>query len=266
MTAHAMFGDRAKCLESGMNDYVSKPIDRKKLFTALRKNIHKHKRENPPYEIENSPFKIPKLPGLNIEEGLERLGGVWSLYVDILEVFCISQEKFGREFRSLIEKKDFESARVKIHGFKGAAGNVSATDLSTAAKALEDACKSENKDQILNILPLVEVSFAQVVASFEKLSVSPETGEDISQPSETDIAPPDSSNFFELIEKLDKSLQNADPVESEYWLREISACLSSDPSDKKELEYLIQQIGDYNFDDARAVLSRFNQKRMRDEG
>ena len=264
MTAHAMFGDRAKCLESGMNDYVSKPIDRKKLFTALRKNIHKHKRENPPYEIENSPFKIPKLPGLNIEEGLERLGGVWSLYVDILEVFCISQEKFGREFRSLIEKKDFESARVKIHGFKGAAGNVSATDLSTAAKALEDACKSENKDQILNILPLVEVSFAQVVASFEKLSVLPEIGEDIPQPSETDIAPPDSSNFFELTEKLDKSLLNADPVESEYWLREINACLSSDPSDKKELECLIQQVSDYNFDDARAVLSRFKQKRMKE--
>ena len=39
MTAHAMRGDRAKCLEAGMSDYVAKPIDQKALFTVLNKYL-----------------------------------------------------------------------------------------------------------------------------------------------------------------------------------------------------------------------------------
>ena len=35
MTANAMEGDRERCLEAGMNDYISKPIDRKELYTIL---------------------------------------------------------------------------------------------------------------------------------------------------------------------------------------------------------------------------------------
>ena len=60
MTAHAMTGDREKCLEAGMNDYVSKPIDPEKLFSALVRWIKPGQRAIPDY-----------LLGRNIEESQE---------------------------------------------------------------------------------------------------------------------------------------------------------------------------------------------------
>ncbi len=39
MTAHAMKGDRDRCLEAGMDDYVSKPIKPRELFQAIEKQI-----------------------------------------------------------------------------------------------------------------------------------------------------------------------------------------------------------------------------------
>ena len=50
MTAHVMKGDREKCLESGMDDYVSKPINVEELFGVIEKFSHKlkdHKKEKP---------------------------------------------------------------------------------------------------------------------------------------------------------------------------------------------------------------------------
>ncbi len=171
MTAHAMHGDREKCLEAGMNDYVPKPIDRKELFAALRKNITGSNPTNrnaaetaKPDSQENYP---PNLPGLEIQEGLKRLGVTWQGYKEILEQYCQVYQNFSEEFRQIVDIKDFQTARLKAHSLKGAAGNISATTLRAAATDLENACVEENQEQILNILKKTEAAFSQVEKSLE---------------------------------------------------------------------------------------------------
>ncbi len=168
MTAHAMHGDREKCFKAGMNDYVPKPIDRKELFAALRKNIpnlnkNVSDKTDPKKKPEASEPGYPsELPGLAIEEGLKRLGLTRDKYFNILEEYYSSYQNFSEEFRSLVDKKDYETARLKAHSLKGAAGNMSATELSAAASDLENACVEENIEEMIKVLRKTEDAFSQV--------------------------------------------------------------------------------------------------------
>ena len=170
MTANALYGDREKCLDAGMNDYLSKPIDRRELFTKLRNNIPSF-RDNLQEEIDNNENLLEiSVEGLDVNGAIQRLGIPQDLYITMLEKYCRSFEDFNKELSLNIEEKEFDTARLKAHSLKGAAGNISAVDLYPIAKSLEDACLDEEKEKIFELLEKVDLEFKRINGSLQILT------------------------------------------------------------------------------------------------
>ena len=258
MTAHAMSGDRERCLEAGMDDYIPKPIDRKKLFSVLRKIIRKQ--EAPELIMTESALPdIPEdslqFPGVNLREGLERMGGSYPLYADIFKDFLIRQKNFVSEFRDIVAAEDFETARIKAHGLKGAAGNISATNLADAAKSLEYACADKDTARINAALPCVEAALEQTAAVFEQIAAEFSSSAENTDRSEAAGKEANTlSDCSELIETLQQSLRNSDPVASESCLKSIRL-LRFPEGFPAEWLAIAELVGNYSFDEAEKLLN-----------
>ncbi|MCG8617137.1 MAG: response regulator [Desulfobacterales bacterium] len=151
MTAHALEGDRDKCLAAGMNDYVSKPFDDKELFSALVKWIPPVERSvvtgnatpdtftEPPWE------EMPRsISGLDMAAGLERIKGNTGLYKTMLAHFYEKFHTAGDQVSEDISRDHHDTARKLTHSIKGVSGNLGAGDLYLAAKTLNDALSAPN--------------------------------------------------------------------------------------------------------------------------
>jgi len=176
LTAHTMTGDRDRCLDAGMNDYLPKPIDRLALFQVLKKNIDSKggQFDRMPDAFTPADPEIPafalSVPGIDVVDGLTRLGGDWDLYMDVLNEYCEHYRNFLSEVKKLLADKDFATARRLAHALKGAAANVSAENLSTAALQLESACADENARKASRLLPKIEDSLTEVFAAYDLIA------------------------------------------------------------------------------------------------
>ncbi len=157
MTAHALKGDREKCFESGMNDYISKPIDTEQLSSVLTKWIKpgtwKLETGNLKSTIDNRQSTIDNQPGIDIESCLKRLGGNKELFRKLLTEFHKDYENVTSEISGALKSGDTLLAQRLSHNIKGVAGNLSAHKLHKASLELEMGIKNgiaENFDRLLD--------------------------------------------------------------------------------------------------------------------
>jgi CheY-like chemotaxis protein len=157
MTASAMAGDREKALDVGMNDHVAKPIDVNQLFSCLANWIKpgvrgfEPKADTAPKTLETAPTppkdQLPEtIEGINIKEGLMRVGGNEKLYLSILMKLRDDYAKTDQEINDLLQSEKADEAERLAHSIKGVAGNVGAGPLQEAAAELEHAIKEGETD------------------------------------------------------------------------------------------------------------------------
>jgi signal transduction histidine kinase/CheY-like chemotaxis protein/HPt (histidine-containing phosphotransfer) domain-containing protein len=198
MTANAMMGDREKCLDAGMDDYMSKPLNRYILEKTLKKwdplvqpsaldNAVKQKdalskkidvsetikNETPP-EIKEPPLKIePKKPIEPTKEKLVEINQKWlstkaledikefmgDEIIQLLEMFEQETPAILYKMRTALKNNSIGEVEKMAHMLKSTSANIGANGLSFFSRKMEICAGEKNNSELLSLYPKVKKAY-----------------------------------------------------------------------------------------------------------
>ena len=130
MTAHALKGDRDRCLAAGMDSYISKPIDGNKMIEMVERlgakaeggrpsEEHAAEGEDTHSPLPAAHFSIPNSSPFNLDEAMARLGGESELYHEMVGFFFSDGLKLVAEIQVAAGAGDATAIERKAHRLKG---------------------------------------------------------------------------------------------------------------------------------------------------
>jgi two-component system, sensor histidine kinase and response regulator len=273
MTAGAMEGDRQKCLDAGMNDFIAKPIQPRALFSRLEKWLLDSEtrvvgdREKAAAGPAPSPaVPQPPYPGIDLDAAMKRMVGNRALLERLLGEFYRNYGDggaplFSEAGRAAIRDGDGGAALDYLHTLKGVAGNLSARDLHDACQDLETAVRAGETDGADGRLSRLEKALAEILATARPyrdrrketrrdkkcISGDPETAAGVEALMETMAAylEKNSLKAEECLDRLKNRLADGPGL---------------DPEASAELQTLSEQVEAFAFRDARETLGRLTAK------
>lgn len=252
MTAHAMEGDRERCLATGMNDHIAKPIDPEHFVTVLKQWLPQGESASvSPLVDKQLERNIGHIDGIDLDWGIERVGGNRQLYFNLLRSFYHKHQNDEQLLLQLLTQNQHQDAQRLAHTLRGVAGNIGARLFEKDAAELEKALRTNSEPPQTLATGLLwqrfSEAFRQLFSGLKSSGVllQSQTAEVAEPPLEVDIR----GCHTELV-TLAGFLSQGDVGSSEY-LQQIEASLP--PELASQLRGLIDE---FDFEQAGKLIHR----------
>ena len=255
MTAHALVEERQRCLDAGMNDHVTKPIDPEALFAVLKRWAKAGPGQAPAAVMrpptEAGEIILPQIEGIDVDGGLKRVAGNKRLFLSLLEQFAARQWDAGVSIAAALESGDRALAGRLAHTTKGVAGNLGITGVQLAAEKVERAIR-ENDGPDASLLEQFSSTLGVFVAAIRNaLGVQPlPTPAPRSRNFAPDAAAAAAARLRAMLEANDGDALDA--------LADVEYALAG-AVDRSRLDALRDDLSEFNFDGALSKLTEITQ-------
>jgi two-component system, sensor histidine kinase and response regulator len=189
MTAHALQGDRKRCLDAGMDDYVSKPLDPRKVFQAIDRwadgsgsiipgrgfeaVVHE---AGPSSNGDHLNHRLSAISGeeendapLDVESALFRFSEDREFYYNLLRDYLRSLPGRLEEMRQALQSGDAQSLSYLAHNLKGVSANFSARQLARLSAELDESCRNDDLSCAQNLMMEIETAVERLNAQAKEL-------------------------------------------------------------------------------------------------
>ncbi len=167
MTAHAMKGDRERCIEGGMDGYLSKPVRVDLLRNEIQRLTRGEKTGEQMSDDTSKTANRKTQHSLNLQELLARVENDWDLLRELGGIFREDFPKYEGKLRDSIAKKDLPRAAEAAHALKGMLANLSAVGAASAASDVEQAAKNAREVELTGALAKFEKETAGLLAELD---------------------------------------------------------------------------------------------------
>lgn len=172
MTANAMRADLDACLAAGMDDHITKPIERSALLKTLSawlKPVDGARAGNEsPTSMSDQGAELPHLEGVEVADALRRLGLGFPTLRDMLLRFSEGLPRSVQLLEEAVREADPEGAVLHAHSIAGSAGSLGADRLKSAAKRLEAAAR-RREEGLVDLFEGLRVEAETVLTSISRI-------------------------------------------------------------------------------------------------
>lgn len=240
LTASVMKEEREKCLKSGMNAVIGKPVDFDEVFDIMEKLVPKGmgrlEKENPADPAISG--KMPVLAGVDIQKGIR----IWmdpAAYKKALLRFVRYHQNTGIRIRNLLQNGNCEEAGRIVHALKGVSGNLSITDVHAISESLDASIRQNRIEETESLVESLTTALDITMASIRRLEAEVETRE-------CKTNNPDPAALRELFHGMLASFGQYNPCMIEPFIEKLGETVSPE-----QLEPIARRVDRFDFKGAR---------------
>ncbi len=247
MTAHALVEERQRCLDAGMNDHLTKPIEPDALFAALARWVkvrHAPADSAPARRPADNEPEVPEIEGVDVSGGLKRVAGNRRVYRSLLEQFAAKQADAAAQITTALRDGEMAFAERLAHTLKSVAGNIGIGRVQSVAAELERGIR-EQSPTVSFLLETLDSVIAPQVDAIRRALVQPGR-ENAPHEYNAEAAAAAVTRLRALIADNDGDAADA--------LQTVVNSLAG-TADEKKLDQLRSAIAEFDFDLAAAKLN-----------